>query len=105
MTRMTDWEGEWVCKCGMQFRAHQGDFAIFESTPCSSSRFLTFGFSDLCKKCGGNLGSDGPGDQVEYRVGRFNKVVTKNESYVWWKPLTWPKNIVTYEHEVLGDDN
>lgn len=110
---ITNWEPEWICKCGRMFRSRHGYspskdgiafYVPLSLDPLSTIRCVSFSDSDVCQSCGGLLGQySGPEEQIWCRVARYKKVKTPNENYVWWKPSTWPKNHTTYNHEVMVD--
>lgn len=82
-----DWENEWTCKCGARWRANVDPWALFEGATMSDSRFLEFGFRDVCPKCGGVVGEHGPDDQVACEVVRYRQI--RLSPYRWWDPRTW----------------
>ncbi len=111
MKEFTNWQHEWVCKCGKQFyfmrpvKSSRFMPPIVDCRHYSALRSVTFGPDDLCPSCGGTLGKMGPLDQVYHRVGRFQTIEHKKETYRWWNPWTWPKYRIRYKHEVKGENN
>ncbi len=102
MPRLQDWEPEWTCKCGARWRASEGDWDLITGrSPMSSSRFLSFGFRQLCPKCGGVIGEDGPPDQVRCEVVRY----TGNQRIMPFRllsPSTWFAPRTPIVREVKG---
>lgn len=90
--KLGTWLIEWRCKCGFEFRTNPGDWDLFERSPTSRSRFMTFGFHSTCPGCGADIGDDGPEDQVDCLRVRYN--LHRDVPYHWWKPSTWRATIV-----------